>query len=320
MISKEHIYKKAFEIKKESAENKQQQRDMMLNAAYTSKPRLKEIDRELSGVGASLAINALSGGAEMIEVLRKKSAALSLEKNLLLKECEVGEISYDCPLCCDTGYIKGKICGCIEEIAKKITVEELSKEMPIEECRFDNFDLKFYLDSSDSDGANPRRRMTSIFKLCKEYAINFNPKKSENLLFLGEPGLGKTHLSLSIVNEVISKGFLPIYGSAENLFNAVENERFSNKPQISYDAMLCCDLLVIDDLGTEVVTSVTKSILYNIINSRILSSKPTIINTNLSMKEIETLYSPRISSRLIGAYDAHKFLGNDIRQQKAIYR
>ena len=196
--------------------------------------------------------------------------------------------------------------------------EELSAEMPLESCRFDNFDLKYYPDKADREGNNPRRRMTAILKLCREYVINFSPEASENLLFIGEAGLGKTHLTLAIVSGVIEKGYLPVYGSAENLFSVIEAEKFSGNGKGSYDSMLKCDLLVIDDLGTEMATAFTKSALYNLINTRILNRKPTIINTNLTMKQIEERYSARVSSRLIGNYEGKRFLGMDIRQQKKL--
>ena len=171
---------------------------------------------------------------------------------------------------------------------------------------------------NNEDGQNARRRMTSILKLCKEYVINFDPNASKNLLFMGDAGLGKTHLTLSIVSGVIEKGYMPIYGSAENLFATVETEKFSGEGRGAYEAMLSCDLLVIDDLGAEMATTFTKSVLYNLVNTRILSRRPTIINTNLTMKQIEERYTPRISSRLIGNYECNKFLGADIRQQKIL--
>lgn len=195
---------------------------------------------------------------------------------------------------------------------------ELSKEMPLKDSTFKNFDLSYYPEKEDKSGASPKKRMSSILSLCKKYVEDFSPETSKSLLFMGGAGLGKTHLTLAIVSSVIEKGYLPIYGSAENLFSAIANEKFSSEGKGTYEAILNCDLLVIDDLGTEMTTDFTKSALYNIINSRILTAKPTIINTNLSMKEIETKYSERISSRLIGSYEGNRFLGNDIRQQKLL--
>ena len=316
MITKESTYKKALELKSERLKKRTKEHEMLLKSAYCEKERLSEIDLELSKIGAELAVTALSGNNQKLQIMSEQSKALSKEKADILKECGVSNIKYECDLCSDTGYVSGKICECIKREATSIMVKELSAHMPLEGSTFENFDLKYYSDKTDENGENPRRRLTAILKLCREYAINFNPENSKNLLFLGGAGLGKTHLTLSIVSEVLNKGYLPVYGSAENLFTAIEKEKFDGTEKGSYEAMLNCDLLVIDDLGTELTTAFTKSVLYNLVNTRILSGKPTIINTNLSMKEIEEKYTARISSRFIGEYDWNKFLGSDIRQQK----
>lgn len=318
MITREYTYKKAFENKAKDLKEKEFQRETFLKAAYASNKRLAEIDAELSSLGASLAITALSGDSKKLSNMKKQSEMLSKEKAEILKKSQVPQIKYDCDICNDTGYISGRICECIKTYAAKIMTEELSKEMPLNDCKFENFDLKYYSDKNDSGNKNPRRRMTAILKLCREYVINFNPKTSQNLLFIGKTGLGKTHLTLAIIAGVIEKGYLAIYGTCENLFSMIENEKFSGEGKGTYEAMLNCDLLVIDDLGTEMTTSFTKSVLYNLVNTRILSHKPTIINTNLSMKEIQDKYSERIASRFIGNYDWQEFLGIDIRQQKLL--
>lgn len=316
MITREDAFKKAIEQKKQAQRDKQKQYNMLLAAAYASNPRLKEIDREHAAVGANLVTAALSGG-KMLDDLKKHASALTLEKKLILEKAQVKEPAPDCTLCGDTGYIGGKICDCVKRKAAEIMLSGLSEEMPIESSRFDNFNLNYYKDEDGKNG-NPRRRMTAILKVCREYVIGFDPKKSKNLLFMGSAGLGKTHLTLAIVSGLIEKGFVPVYGSAENLFSKIEKEKFAGENRGAYESMTNCDLLVIDDLGAEMATSFTKSALYNLVNTRLLSGRPTIINTNLSMKEIEARYTPRISSRLIGSYDAYKFIGNDIRQQKAM--
>ena len=317
MVTKEFTYKKAFEYKRQSAKNRELERRVLLASVYNSEPELSVIDNEVQSLGAKLALTALSGDSVALENIRAQIKTLTEKKEKILKKAKIPVESYECSFCKDTGYVNGKICECIKFSAAKIMAEELSREMPLDECRFENFDLKYYSDKTDSDGNNPRRRMTSILKLCKEYVLTFSTD-SKNLLFTGNAGLGKTHLTLAIVSGVIEKGYTPVYGSAENLFTAVENEKFSGEGRGNYETMLNCDLLVIDDLGAEMATTFTKSVLYNLINTRLLTKKPTIINTNLSMKEIETRYSARISSRLIGHYDANRFLGNDIRQQKLL--
>ena len=315
MIIKEDVYKKAFEAKKNALREKQTLRETAAAAAYNAEPRLTEIDRSLSSIGASLAIAALSGAD--VTNLKKRSEALSREKKVLLDKFGVRDIKYDCPLCSDTGYVNGRICGCVKHLVAAFIAEEMSEEMPLGTSRFDNFDLKYYPDKDTKDG-NPRRRMTKIFKTCYEYAFEFDPKTSGNLLFMGGVGLGKTHLTLAMVGKIIEKGFVPVYGSAENLFSQIEKEKFTDGNRGAYDAMIKSDLLVIDDLGAEMATPFSKSALYNLVNTRLLANRPMIINTNLTIKEIEARYTPRISSRLIGNFDTDKFIGTDIRQQRAV--
>ncbi len=318
MITREEAYKKAIEEKKQAQKDKQRQYNMLLNSAYATNPRLEKIDREHAEVGARL-VNAALSGKEALDGLKKHSYALTLEKKLLLDKAGVKEPTPDCTLCGDTGYVGGKICDCVKRKAAEIMLSELSEEMPLKSSRFDNFNLKYYKDEDGKSG-NPRRRMTAILKVCTEYVIGFDPKKSKNLLFMGSAGLGKTHLTLAVVSGLIEKGFVPVYGSAENLFAKIEKEKFAGENRGAYESMTACDLLVIDDLGAEMATSFTKSALYNLVNTRLLSGRPTIINTNLTMKEIETRYTARISSRLIGSFEAYKFIGDDIRQQKAVER
>lgn len=318
MIKTEDTYKKALDEKKERLAKKNAEREQYLNAIYSANHRLSEIDSQMAVYGPKIAITALSGDKEALLQLQDKLSKLNDEKQKILKSAGMPDFEFECKKCSDTGYIDGKICECIKAEAKKIALEELSCDMPILDCRFDNFDLNYYPNVENDSGVNPRKKLTAILKLCTEYVLTFNPKASKNLLFMGETGLGKTHLTLSIVSGVIDKGYNVVYGSAHNLFSLIENEHFSSEKGNSYDDMLSCDLLVIDDLGTEFVTSFTQSVLYGLINSRILSNRPTIINTNLSMLEIQNKYSPRISSRLIGNYTAKKFFGKDVRQLKAI--
>ena len=314
MIIKEDIYRKAFEAKKESMRENKAAHEAETAAAYKAEPRLSEIDRSLSAIGASLAIAALSG--RDVTNLKGQSESLSLEKRALLDMHRVRDIKYDCPLCSDTGYVNGKICDCIKHLVAELIAEEMGEEMPLGSSRFDNFDLKYYPDKATVDG-NPRRRMAKILNICREYANNFDPKTSGNLLFMGGAGLGKTHLTLAMVGEITRNGFVPVYGSAENLFSQIEKEKFTDENRGAYDAMIKSDLLVIDDLGAEMATSFSKSALYNLVNTRLLVNRPTVINTNLTMKGIEERYTPRISSRLIGSFASYKFIGADIRQQRA---
>lgn len=317
MLNKTEAFRLAFEIKEKGKNKKQALFLTQLEKLENENEKLKEINQKLNMLGAKTAITALSGDKKTLDALKNEIEALSKEKQTILDRANIVFPTPDCDKCGDTGYIKGKICDCVKSIAKELLIEDLSKSLPLASSRFEDFSLEFYPEEAN-DGTNPKKRMTAIFKLCKEYAINFSPNLSENLLFMGNTGIGKTHLSLSIVYELLNKGFDVIYGSAYNLFSAMEDEHFNLRSDVSYKAAVECDLLVIDDLGGEFVSPYIQSLLYNIVNTRLLASRPTIISTNLSMADIESRYTPRVSSRLISGYITKKFLGNDIRQIKAM--
>ena len=317
MLNKTEAYRKAFEIKEKEKNKRQTLFLSQMERLESENQTLKEINRKLNMLGAKTAITALSGDTETLEQLKNAIASLNEQKQVILNNANLVSTKPDCDRCADTGYVNGKICDCVKCIAKELLIEDLSKSLPLNASRFEDFSLEFYPEELP-DGTNPKKRMTAILKLCKEYSINFDPKSSDSLLFMGNTGIGKTHLSLAIVYELLNKGFDVIYGSAYNLFSAMENEHFNLRSDKSYTAAVECDLLVIDDLGGEFVSPYIQSLLYNIVNTRLLAARPTIISTNLSMLEIENRYTPRVSSRLIGGYTAKKFLGNDIRQIKAM--
>lgn len=318
MITKENVYKTAFANKSQRVKAVKIQYERMLSDVYLKEPRLEEIDQAMRETGSRIAVTALSGDREELKRLKAKSKALAAEKTLLLEKLNAPKFAFECDLCEDTGYVQGKICDCIKREASTVIINELSKEMPLGDCTFENFDLKYYSKEENENGVSPFKRASAVYNICREYAKSFSPDRSHNLLFFGETGLGKTHLTMAIVYEVAKKGYLPVYGSAENLCTMLDNERFAGEGRPYNNAALNCDLLVIDDLGTEFATNLTKTTLYNLINTRLLTKKPTIINTNLSIREIEERYTPRVASRLIGSYDAYKFLGRDIRQIKRL--
>lgn len=317
MINREKAFSKAFELKKETLTRKKNEYAAKISALEVSNPEFVDVNARLSKLGASIAVTALSNDGEKLSALRSELETLTAKKEEMLKNAGVSPILYDCPMCNDTGYVSGKICECVKQIAKHLLISSAKSEFPIDQSRFENFDLNYY-SAADENGINPRKRMTRIFKICREYALNFNGSTSENLLFMGGSGLGKTHLSLAIVSEVLEKGYDVGYFSSYNLFSAMENEHFSYQNNDTYLAAINADLLVIDDLGSEFVSPYIQTCIYNVINTRLLSKKPTVISTNLTMKEIENRYTPRISSRFVGSYNAVKFEGKDIRQLKAL--
>lgn len=310
-------YTRAFEIKKAERYNAEAQYEKAISELKTANPRFTELEMEQQNVAARMAIAAISGDKKALETLRAKSEEIAKEKQKLLGGTTFPQIEYTCKNCNDTGYINGKICPCVVEIAKKMAYKELSEEMPLDTCRFDNFDLKYYKDKAE-EGVSPKKRMTQVLKICREFSLKFK-ENGQNLLLLGKTGLGKTHLSLAIANEAVASGSSVIYGSAQNLINKAAGEQFSYSGSTEViDSLLGCDLLIIDDLGTEMSTSFSQSCIYNIINTRILKKLPTVISTNLTLSEIAEKYTPRVSSRIMGSYTLLQFLGADIRQQKAL--
>ncbi len=229
------------------------------------------------------------------------------------------EVKYTCPVCDDTGINGTRLCECHIELLKELAFEEAGKNSPLKICRFEDFKLSYYSDKAPTKrDRSPREVMTDVLGFCKDYAISFDTS-SPSILMLGQTGLGKTHLSLAIAGSVIKKGYTVLYNSAQNFFNELQKERFGKtNSNGAFEAMMLeCDLLVIDDLGAEFSTSFTTAALYNIVNTRINTGLPTIVSTNLSLKEIENNYTNRISSRFIGEYALLYFEGNDIRQIKS---
>ncbi len=315
-MTREQSYNIAFENQRNILLHKKAVFETAIQNLQNTNPEFSKINARLSQLGANLATTAISGDSAAVKALQSEMTKLTATRADILKAASISGIMYDCDKCQDTGYINGKICDCIHTAAKNILIADLTAALPLDQCRFENFDLNYY-QNTDIDGANPRKRMTAILKLCREYVINFNPRSSDSLLFMGDTGLGKTHLTLAITYELLNRGFDVIYGAAYNLFSEMETEHFDRHTNNKYSAAIDCDLLVIDDLGGEFASPYIQSLLYNIINTRDLANKPTIINTNLSMGDLANKYTPRVASRLI-KYTAKKFIGNDIRQLKAL--
>lgn len=292
-------------------------------------PRLGEIDSELLSIGAATAkavVNGMDGDNADIRSLSEKSLALQEEQERIFAEYNINksvlEPHYYCDKCEDTGYIEQDnrtvVCDCLQKLMADIACEQLSAELPLDECTFDNFSLDYYSKEPDALGKIPFNRMSNIYNYCMDYADSFN-EHSKSLLMKGNTGLGKTHLSLAIANEVIKKGFSVIYTSAPQILSKLEREHFNYRyenQEETFQSLLKCDLLILDDLGTEFVSDFTRSCVYNLFNSRILSKKPMIISTNLQLEELITTYSQRFVSRLLGSCDKLDFIGEDIRMAK----
>ena len=259
---------------------------------------------------------------------------LQKQRDDLLEAAGLLEIYRDdghvCKRCEDTGYIGSTKCECFQKLLREAAFDALGASHP-QDCRFSNFSLDYYSPQPLANGVVPRQRMAQVKNFCSDYARDFfverhsfsKAQSSPSLLFLGNTGLGKTHLSLAIAGQVINKGYGVIYGSAQNLLAKLEKEKFSfnnteDQPQSYLSLVLECDLLILDDLGTEFLSQFVTAMLYNIINTRLLEGRPTIISTNLSFQEISKRYTDLLTSRLFGGYIHFEFLGRDIRIQSKI--
>ncbi len=233
-------------------------------------------------------------------------------KNAGLPEDYLKE-KYSCQKCNDTGFVDGKMCSCLKNTMRQMTYNALCDKLPLDKYTFDQFNLENYPNTPDENGVVARTRMNTYLTYCKNYAEDFSGD-SGNIIMCGDTGLGKTHLSLSVAGEVAKKGYSVIYGSAQNILSNIENEKFGRSLALGAEqAIHDCDLLIIDDLGAEFSTQFTVSAVYNILNTRLMQSKPTIISTNMSMLEIEERYTQRVASRILGNYTIMNFKGRDIR-------
>ena len=256
-----------------------------------------------------------------MEKLMQESLELQEQKKNILKKNGYSEdaldIRYTCPACKDTGFIGSRRCKCHNELLKDIERSDLAKIAPIDDCTFDTFDIQYYPQQVMENGISPRDKAEKIKNSCRKYAANFTTA-SPNVMFMGGTGLGKTHLSLAIANVVINRGYSVVYGTAQNILSDLQKENFGRDDDIRYyeRAVLGCDLLILDDLGTEFKSAYTVACLYNIINSRLSAKLPTIISTNFTAEELEEKYDQRITSRITGEYNKLILVGNDIRYMK----
>lgn len=294
---------------------------------YKKLPRTKTLEKEISQCGIQAA-RAVIGGenvAEQMKKLRDRNLAMQSELSDILTSNGYSENVFDpdyhCKKCSDTGYYdengRTLVCSCMKQTLVSCACEELNRTAPLSLSTFDSFSLDYYDKAQDSrTGISPYNHMSKILRYCQNYAEKFT-KNSESILMKGATGLGKTHLSLAIANEVIKNGYGVIYVSAPSLMQRLEKQFFSkNDDDSAINMLLECDLLIVDDLGTEFHGQFSVSQMYNIFNSRMLSNKPIIINTNLTMRELEKIYTERFVSRISGNAQKLDFLGSDIRVRK----
>ena len=297
---------------------------------YARLPRLREIDKELKGTVYQIIASSLREGrdpAPSIQVIKDHNLSLQAERTHLLLQNGWGADALDeqpaCPKCNDTGWVGAQMCTCLKKLCGEEQIKELSKLLDLGEQSFETFSMDYYSPLPwPGEALSPRENMEFIFDLCSNYARKFGPFKLRNLFLSGAPGLGKTFLSACIARTVSENGFSVVYDTAVNVFARFEEQKFARDRLDAEEAKdetkryLGCDLLILDDLGSELTTPFVQSALYTLINARLMAGKQTVISSNLTMTQVRQRYTPQISSRLEGEYRVLPFYGEDIRLQR----
>lgn len=295
---------------------------------YSRFPRLKAIEEEMVKISIDITraiLNKTEDAGVLLEQLRKRQMDLKIEKAEILSAnkfpIDYLELRYQCKNCKDTGYINGSKCSCLvkKEIMSLYRQSNLGENMKNE--NFDQFRLDYYSDEKDESGYSPRDNMKDIYMKCIRYVQGFD-NHNINLLFIGNPGLGKTFLCNSIAKDLLEQGKSVIYQVSSELIDLVRKYKFDfeneDNNSSSLNDIYDCDLLIIDDLGTELPTQFSSLVIYNILNKRLINNRKIIISTNLNTDEIMKNYSERIYSRLFGNFNMYKFYGEDIRLKRHI--
>lgn len=299
---------------------------------YRRQPRLRELDRAIGGTMAELAGLAISGkpiqadGPEIADI-RRRNLELQAQRAELLHTLGYEPDALDptpaCSKCGDSGWAGAEMCTCLKELCAQEQMKALTALLNLtDEQNFDRLRLDVYSDQPWEGKRSPRENMKRVVTVCEGFARRFPDYPLHNLLLSGGTGLGKTFLSGCIAREVSGRGYSVVYDTAISLFSTFEAKKFSRdlgqERQARDDTRryLNCDLLILDDLGSELTTPLAQSTLYEVVNSRLQGGKHTIISTNLSMEQIGARYTPQVVSRLAGAYQELTFYGDDIRRMR----
>ena len=295
-----------------------------LSLVYARVPEIQRMDETMRRQMTELVRLTISHPVDLKErlaALEKDNLDIQMRRAELLVEngwpVEYLDDIYSCPKCRDSGVYEGGVCSCLEKLYNKELTKELGTLLQHGDESFERFDLNYY-DAAPVGGVSPRETMTMVLGACRKFADNF-PAVSANLLFQGGTGLGKTYLSACIARVVANKGYSVCYDSAAAALEAFEVQKFSRDPETSEAAnarvrrMLDCDLMILDDLGTEMISSISTSALYTLLNTRLVNGKKIIISTNCSDEELQKKYTPQIYSRIKGEFLRLPFVGRDIR-------
>lgn len=321
MAYSETVLRRATERLRSAAEEKRAEYARHLAIAYEKYPRLAVIDRQLRNDAAEAVAACVRKGEDpkpVMERLARDSLRLQSERQWILDASDFDEDFLDetpvCTVCGGKGYVGAQMCECLRELCRQEQKKELSSLLLTGNERFENFSLRYYPDTPVPDTVwTARQLMRKNLEICRSFAAHFRPGESGNLLFTGATGLGKTFLSACIARQVADGGASVTYVGASRLFKDYEDVQFQNADPAILRKYELCDLLILDDLGTEMLKPFVVSALYTVVNERLLGSRSTIISTNLTPEQLRERYNAQTGSRITGCYQVLAFFGKDIR-------
>lgn len=312
-----------YERKRDFQENEKRKRTEFV---YNKVPGIRRIDEEIIKTGITMSKQILAnpkGYHDAINKTKEKIESLKMERAFLLTEANIPpdymDLKYECETCQDKGYIQnGERCNCLKQalVTRAYKMSNLNNILNKE--NFQTFNIDIFSDEPFGDERmTPKENMIDIVGIAEGFISNFDENNGENLLFYGTTGLGKTFLCNCIAKVLLDKNKIVIYQTAFTILDILERRRFgkdsSDIGDYQYNLLFDADLLIIDDLGTEVSNTFTNAEIFNIVNTRLIAGKKTLISTNLTPKEISEIYTDRVFSRILDKFIPLKFYGNDLR-------
>lgn len=312
-----------YEKKRDKAKYEQKLRQ---DEVYLKVPEIKQIDDKISKTGFLISKAILTNHKSYeknLKEIKEKMKKLKMRKAFLLTEnnipLEYLDVNHECNNCKDTGYLQnGEKCNCFKQALIRRAYKMSNIEDNLDKENFKTFDINIFPNKPFQDEKlTPRENMMNILSISEGFVNNFNEKNGQNLLFYGSTGLGKTFMCNCIAKSLLDKNKIVVYQTAFTILEIIENHRFNKKEKkfdyADYNYLFEADLLIIDDLGTEVSNTFTNAEIFNIVNTRLISGKKTIISTNLTPKEISDIYTDRVFSRILEKFIPLKFYGPDLR-------